>query len=180
MRAATLLVGFTLAVGMAACGGGGGNSGPTLPVEPPNPSAKPLTGFGRHVQTLGRPATGPDKAAITAAVKGFYDAYADADGVKGCTFLTAGARQDVVLAFGHTKQLLGKGCGPALESEMQKSPARFRHLDRTVEVMGARVKGNHGYALFRSIVVLPSELPIKREGGSWKLDSIVASPLRSG
>ncbi len=139
-----------------------------------------MTGFQRHVQTLGEAATGADKAAITAAVKGFYDSYAAADGAKGCTYLTADARDAVVLAFGRSKATRGRGCGPALTSEMEKAPPQFRRLDRTVEVTGARVKADHGYVLFRSIAMLPSELPIRREGGAWKLDSIVSSPLRSG
>jgi hypothetical protein len=180
MRIATLLVGFALAAGVTACGGDGGSTtSTTLPAEPPNPSAAPLTGFQRHVQTLGHPAAGAEKVGITRAVKGFYDAYAEADGAKGCTYLTAGARQAVVQAFSQSKQLRGKGCGQALTSEMEKSPAQFRRLDRTVEVTGARVKGDHGYALFRSIAILPSELPVRRQGGAWKLDSVVASPLRS-
>ncbi len=181
MRTATLLVGLVLAVGVAACGGGGGNSGSTTPpTEPQAPSTGAATGFQRHVQRLGEPATGTARAQITRAVKGFYDAYAEADGAKGCAYLTAGARKAVVQAFGQSKQLRGKGCGPALGSEMGKSPPQFRRLDRTVEVTGARVKGDHGYALFRSTAILPSELPGRREGRSWKLDSIVSSPLRSG
>ena len=181
MRALAVLVGVALAVGVAACGGGGGSTGSTfLPTEPPNPSGGHPTGFQRHVQRLGEPATGADKAAIAAAVKGFYDSYAEADGAKGCGYLTAGARQAVVQAFGQSKRLRGKGCGPALTSEMAKAPPQFRSLDRTVEVTGARVKGHHGYALFRSIAILPSELPVRREGGAWKLDSIVSSALRSG
>ncbi len=180
MRALVVLVGFALAAGVAACGGGGSTASTPLPAEPANPNAAPVTGFQRHVQTLGEPAAGADKAAITAAVKGFYDSYAEADGAKGCTYLTAGARHSVVQAFGQSKRQRGKGCGPALTSEMAKAPPQFRRFDRTVEVTGARVKGDHGYVLFRSIAILPSELPVRREGGSWKLDSIVSSPLRSG
>jgi hypothetical protein len=180
MRALSILVVFALALGLAACGGGGGSTATTsLPVEPPNPNAGPMSAFQRHVQTLGSAATGKDKAEIDAAVTGFYDAYADADGAKGCTYLTATARLDVVDAFGQSKQLRGKGCGAALTSVMAKVPPQLRRLNRTVEVIGARVKGNHGYAFFRSVAILPSELPMRREGGSWKLDSIVASPLRS-
>ena len=84
------------------------------------------------------------------------------------------------MAVGSVHAAKGEGCGPALTSEMEKVPPQFRKLDRTVEVIGARVKGDHGYAIFRSIAMLPSELPIRREGGAWKLDSVVASPLRSG
>jgi hypothetical protein len=174
------LVGVLLVAGLAACGGKSGSTASTssLPTEPPNPNAGPVSGFQRHVQSLGEPAAGADRAQITAAVKGFYDAYAAVDGAKGCAFLTAAARRAVVESFGHSPKLRGKGCGPALASEMAKVPPQFRKLDRTVEVTGARIKGDRGYALFRSIAVLPSELPIRREGGAWKLDSIVASPLR--
>jgi hypothetical protein len=168
-----------LAVGLAACGGKSGSTTSTssLPTEPPNPNAGPVSGFQRNVQTLGKPAIGAERTQIAATVTGFYDAYADVDGAKACTVLTAKAQRDVVTGFGHAAK--GEGCGPALTSEMKKVPAQFRKLDRTVEVVGARVKGERGYAIFRSIAVLPSELPIRREGGAWKLDSVVASPLRS-
>jgi hypothetical protein len=166
-----------LAVGLAACGGKSGTlpSTSSLPTEPPNPNAGPVSGFQRHVQTLGKPATGAERAQIAATVTGFYDAYADVDGAKACALLTAKAQRDVVLDFSRSRD----DCAAALTVEMKKVPHQFRKLDRTVEVIGARVKGDRGYAIFRSIAILPSELPSRREGGVWKLDSVVASPLRS-
>jgi hypothetical protein len=167
-----------LALGLAACGGKSGTlpSTSSLPTEPPNPNAAPLSGFQRHLKTLGEPATGAERTQIEALVTDFYDAYADVDGAKACTLLTAAAAKTVAESFG--SRAARGSCASALTSEMAKVPRQFRKLDRTVEVIGARVKGDHGYAFFRSIAVLPSELPIAHEGGAWKLDSVVASPLR--
>ncbi len=164
-------------VGLAACGGKSGTlpSTSSLPTEPPNPNAGPLSGYQKHLKSLGQPATGAERTQIESLVTDFYDAYADVDGAKACTLLTAKAQRDVVLGFGRNRD----DCAAALTAEMKKVPPQFRKLDRTVEVIGARVKGDRGYAFFRSIAVLPSELPIRREGGAWKLDSVVASPLRS-
>ena len=84
-------VGVLLAVGLAACGGRAAArlrppaSRPSRPT--PTPARCPASSATCRRWASRRRA--PSETQIAATVTGFYDAYADVDGAKACTFLTA-------------------------------------------------------------------------------------------
>jgi hypothetical protein len=177
MRTKSAIACIALILGLAGCGGSGsGDSTASQPTVAPRSGGKP-TGFGRYVQKFGTAASPADRAAVAATVEDFYTANADADGAKACATLTTRAQRSVIEEFGHLKQVRGRGCGPAYTAQLGTVPAKLRQLNRGVVVTGVRVKGDRGYVMFKSVVLLPSELPIRRLAGAWKLDSIAASPL---
>ena len=179
MRAAAIVLGVVLAVGLSSCGGGD-NGGGSSATQPPTATASggSATGFGGYVQNFGAEASGADRAAIENALEDFYSGSAAADGAKVCSTLTTGAQKSVVQSFGNSKQLQGAGCADVYTAELAKVPPRARKLNSGVVVTGARVKGARGYVIFKSAILLPSELPLRREGGVWKIDSVAASPLQ--
>jgi hypothetical protein len=135
--------------------------------DPPSPA--------ESIRTYGTQADEDTEAAIEMAVKDFYAAKAAGDGAGTCTLLARDARKALVQTISQSGQLKGKGCSAIVSRLLEQQKPQLRV--GKVEVTGARVEGDRGLALLE-IEATPEEvIPVRREGGSWKVGAMAGSEI---
>jgi len=72
---------------------------------------------------------------------------------------------------------VGKSCAQVLGKEAEGAPAKVLADRFTGSLTAMRVKGNRGYAIFRGTDGKTYSMPMVLEGGSWKVGSVVETPL---
>lgn len=187
-----LLAVTLLGVGAGACSGARNGSGPASKAS----STKPIPGFlmgdqdkdspsagyydsdDGSIRYYGQAATAADARAITALIKRYYAAAASEDGATACalTYFI-----DVEMIPEHYGQppgplwLRGANTCSAVLSLV------FKHfhsqLTVAVEVTGVRVSGDRGDALVGFRTLPAGVVKVRREGGAWKIDGLLAVAL---
>jgi hypothetical protein len=127
---------------------------------------------------LGHAASAADRRAITAVVKRYYAAAAAGDGAEACSMLTPSLARAAPEDY-------GKRAGPVYLRGSRNCPAimsrLFKHfhaeLTGAIEVTGVRVDSESTLALVGSSTIPAGEVAVKREGGAWRLTSLLAHAL---
>jgi hypothetical protein len=114
---------------------------------------------------------------VTAVVKRYYAAVAAGDGAAACGLLSSGISKSIVQGFGRSPALRDKGCPGILSLLFKYRPGQAGASLGAVEVTGVRVKGGRGFALLHSKTTPSGEIAIYREGGTWKIGSLIGSAL---
>jgi hypothetical protein len=131
-------------------------------------------------ESIRRYGTGADAAtetAIATAVQEFYGAKAAGDGAGTCALLASETRKSLTQTLGRSGELKGKGCGAIISRLLQDQDPRYRDRIEQVEVTGARVEDDRALALIE-IEATPEEvIPVRREGGSWKVAAFAGSDI---
>jgi hypothetical protein len=129
------------------------------------------------IQTFGKESGEADKQAVTTVVKRYYAAVAAGDGAGACALLSSGISKSIVQSLGRSAALREKGCPGILSLLFKHRPGQAGASLAVVDVTGVRVKGNRGFALLRSKTMPSGEITIYREGGAWKIGSLIGSAL---
>jgi hypothetical protein len=129
------------------------------------------------IQTFGKAAGEADTQAVTSAVKRYYAAVAAGDGAAACALLSSGLSKSIVQGFGRSPALRGKGCAGILALLFKRQPGKAAESLAAIEVTRVRLKGDRGFALLRSKTMPSGEITVDREGGAWKIGSLIGSSL---
>lgn len=127
---------------------------------------------------FGHSAGSADRQAAARLIKRYYAVAANGDGKAACALMSRSFAASVPEDYGRPPAppyLRGTTC----EAVMSLLFAHIRHELQTAFVMtGLRVKGSQGVALLGSKTVMPaSSIAIRREGGAWKIDALIGTPL---
>lgn len=136
---------------------------------------------GAEIRLFGRRASLADTRSITVLMKEYYSAAARRDGARACKLLYSPIERSAPTSYGKfgPRYLHGAStCGAVLSLVFQHEGDE-RHNDySSLEVMGVRVSGVYGYALLRfRKTMLERQMPIERERGAWKVNSLIDSEL---
>ena len=130
------------------------------------------------VLDFGSPASAADSAAVTVLVKRYYAAGAADDGGSVCAMMIPIAAQSLSEDYGKPPGPRAprgaKTCAAVMSLLFKHFVSRFTSA---FAVTGVRVDGEVAYALLGSKTGQASFIILKREGGSWKLDGLLAGPL---
>lgn len=173
---ATAAVIALLAAAFAGCGGDdstttGARSGST-PADataqgsPPNPDfARP--GGDESVQRFGTEAPAAERAAASAVLADYLRAAAAERRVAQCRRLSAAALESL--------EQLGGGCASALEAVTPGQASSGAAMANPVGSL--RVEGGRAYALYHGRDGVDYAVPMREEGGEWKVDALAPLEL---
>lgn len=118
--------------------------------------------------SFGEAAGAEDRAAITATAEDFLAAEAEGRWDRACTLMSAEVRHQL------EQMKKGKGCPASLAALFKQNPAQLQAA-RGIEVDDARLSGSSGYVFYSTAKTNSAYLPLKLEGGSWKVATISGS-----
>jgi hypothetical protein len=159
--------------------GGSSSSGDSTPSQPASskgsksePSAE-FTGQGPNsgVAKFGKEAAPAEREAASNILEESLQARADGEWEAQCSTLAA----PIIKGVEKTGSALGAGdgCPAALEAQAKPAPESVRANPMTGPIDVLRVGGNRGFALFHGTKGKDYVIPLLREGGEWKVASLV-------
>jgi hypothetical protein len=162
-RLLLLLAAALVALTVVGCGGGGGSS--------------TSTGASGNIQTPGVEADKGDRAAVSAALRGYFDARAHGDWARSCTYLAARTKKELEQFTSLTPALRGAACGKLVGAVTAAMPAdqRARSTAAVTAIPSVRIKGDTAYVTYRTAGGIQSTIVMVREGSDWKLGALVGS-----
>jgi len=181
------LIAALLVVGLAACGDGeestGGaaaagevtqgsqQQGGSTAVDPNSPSAAfEVPGGDNSVQRFGAEASGAERRQASVLVGGYMKAVAADDFAAQCGYLSRDSVEPLERVTDPESE--EGGCAQALAQLRASTPgSTFGAMAGPVGSL--RVEGNQGFALYHGKNGTDYVLPLKREGGVWRVASLV-------
>lgn len=130
----------------------------------------------------GHTASATDRRAVTKLIKQFYTSAAVGDGTKACSMLLSSIVEAIVEDYGHGS------AGPAYLSSGTNCPAimgllfKHFHTQLTAElprlrVTHVRLVEHHGLAILSFGRLPERQIPVGREGHSWKVKALLDNEL---
>jgi hypothetical protein len=126
----------------------------------------------------GHAASAADRQVIAALVKRYYAAAAAGNGAAACRLIDPTLARTIPGSYGQPPGPIyarGKSCS-VVASKL------FKHLPTQADLAGVeatdvRVEGDEAFALLGSPTIPASFLALKRDGGAWRIDSLIARTL---
>jgi hypothetical protein len=186
MRLATIKFPFLLALALlAGCGGGGGGSTSTSATSASvgattqaSRGRQPKPGGGvNSTQAYGLEAGAADRAQAASTVKAYLEAQTTRSWGAACSYLSASLRRKLEAAPRRSKSpaLAGKGCEGVMAAFLGKVPRAVLRGATEVHPLSLRVKGTEAFLVYRNGAGGPHYMPLRREGGGWKVNFLVSS-----
>lgn len=198
-----------MATGLAACGGGGPSTSSTSATTTSAPTSRPVTvpsrpshkpqprtsssvtahpshgpaGFrvrtgDNSIPDFGREAPASQRQLAVAALTAFMRARARGEWAKVCEYL-ARPNHKFLESFMKASKGKIKSCGAALGGLMT-GPASSRADTLTHGVSALRIKGKTAFALFYGSGSSKYVMPMRNEGGAWKMTQLAPLPYPLG
>ncbi|HEY2632239.1 MAG TPA: hypothetical protein VGI26_07670 [Solirubrobacteraceae bacterium] len=129
---------------------------------------------------FGQEASLADAQAITALVKRYYTAAAAADGATACSLIYSPLSESVAEDYGQAPapaSFAGKTCQVVMSKLFRQVPGQPSAVLASTQVTGVRVKERKGFALLRSKTMPEGDIPVVRELGTWRINTLIGVPL---
>jgi hypothetical protein len=182
---------FAVALGLMACGGGETSSATSAAapteataaptrgaVSPRSRSFRGATGPLKHLPEYGAEASGVERAAAQAVLEAYLHAVGKEEWGRACPYVSAQLRAQVT-EIAKENRRPAAGCGRALRwyaGLAVGSTAGFESFG-AIKVASLRVEGESGFALIHGPEGVGYWVAMKREGGGWKLYTLLPQPL---
>jgi hypothetical protein len=134
----------------------------------------------------GREAGAGDATAVAALVARYFTAAAHDDGSQVCALLDSRVAKSADFAqvvppsyvsAGDPSALRGKSCAQVASLLLNIDHSQLAVEAPSVRVTSLRVLGDHGVALLGFATTPERQIPVRREGATWKLDSFLDTEL---
>ncbi|MGN6372803.1 MAG: hypothetical protein ACTHM1_07410 [Solirubrobacteraceae bacterium] len=124
----------------------------------------------------GRRATGDELRAIAAAIHHYYAAAVAEDGRRACQLMSRKFAKGVPVDYGRfgAPYMHASTCPAVMRRVFAHEHRHISSEAATLRVVEARLEGDHGFALLRSRPLSVSKILFRQEGGSWKIESLMA------
>ncbi len=113
-----------------------------------------------------------------AALAAFLRARAKGEWSTACTYLAATTRTQLERLLGRAQAKLG-GCARVL-AEFSKSSVAAHAETPIADVVALRIKGNSAFVLFHGAKGSRYVMPMRNEGGAWKMSQLAPLPYPLG
>jgi len=132
------------------------------------------------IVTYGGAANATVTAAVTVAVRHYYEDAASGNGLKACSILTASLSKSATEDYGHGSAgpaylSAGRTCGAVLGLLFKHLGAQLR--SGPTAVTGVRISGDRAIALLGSSTMPASDISLQRERGEWKIAQLIGVAL---
>jgi hypothetical protein len=161
-------------------GGSGGGSGPVatpLRVSGGGSGQFRTKGGDNSIQNFGEEGDESELQQAAEALHGFYVARAEENWPRACSYLAKSMVQQLEQLAGQSSRLKGKGCAPILKALTQPLPSAARRESTVVDAGSLRHKGEQAFLIYYGAEKTVYAMPMKEEGGAWKVGSLAGTPL---
>jgi hypothetical protein len=114
---------------------------------------------------------------VTALIETYYRAVAAGDGASACSLIAAGLAGALVEERSGASGKGGKTCPTLIPRLLAHVLGRSAADFAAVTVIGVRVRGDEGLALLRLRSSEVRDIPVGREGRTWKMEAILDNGL---
>lgn len=201
-RCSSLLATLAVLAALSGCGGGGGSestasltsgsppaqtstsaeqsSGPRSGAEqsPASGTAQFETkGTDNSIQESGSEAGPAELAEAATVLHAYLDARAAGSWAAACKYLAPGVTAQLAQLASQGGGEKAPGCTALLGAFSAAVPAAALREVAVADVGALRVEGESGFLLFHGAHGVDYFIPLRREGGRWKVAAIAPSPL---
>jgi hypothetical protein len=186
---ASLCVCALLIVGAGACGSARTDTSPSAASAPGSGSLmsdedRDSRGSGYYdgddggIRYYGKAAEPSEASAIAAVVHDYYAAAEAQDGAKACGLTYYIEVETLAEHYGQPPGPLWLRGASTCTAVLSRVFGHFHsELTAPVQVTGVRVEGDHAQALVGFATLPAGYVKLRREGGTWKVDDLLALPL---
>jgi hypothetical protein len=162
---------------------GGGGSGSRKEVETPlkvsggGSSQFRSKGGDNSVQEFGDESDEAELQEAAEAVHGFYVSRATGEWEKACSYLARSNIEQLEKLANQSAQSQGADCATVLKAFTRPLPAAVEREITTVDAGSLRHEGEQGFLIYFGAGQVKYAMPLKNEGGSWKVAGLSPSTL---
>jgi hypothetical protein len=110
-------------------------------------------------------------------VKAYLDAQTAGRWSEACSFLASAIRDNLDKLTKRAPNAKVEGCAEAMESILGGIPKGMLRTVADIHVLSMRVDGDRGFLIYEDRHAAPTEIPMEREGGEWKVRALIAKDL---
>lgn len=138
------------------------------------PTAK---GGDNSIQEFGAESAGGERAQAAATAEAYFEARAAGRWAAACADLAAPIRKQIGAFAGRAQGSGSAACPTAMRALTEGAPPAALRAAARIEVLSLRREGSRAFLIYRDGEDVPSQVPMAREGGEWKVAAIAGSPL---
>ncbi|HWB69934.1 MAG TPA: hypothetical protein VG518_08140 [Solirubrobacterales bacterium] len=173
--------------GQGSTGGGkGGSSTPKPKTDFKAPPVKVsgggssrfiVKGGDNSIQEFGQEGSGSELTEAAEAVHGFTAARAEERWDAACSYLAKSNVESLEKLGSQSPQFKDSGCGAILAAFTRPLPASVEREITTIDAASLRREGEQGFLIYRGADKTIYAMPLRSEGGAWKVAGLSGTPL---
>jgi hypothetical protein len=137
------------------------------------PSAAPK----RHIAVFGTAGTQTQIRAAQGPLVAYLAAYEAGNWAIACDHLVADVRAEIEAVAAQLPQMQGSGCAAALPVFLRQFLPKGKQEYETKRLSGLRYKREAGYAIFIGADGIEYWMPMRVEGGEWKVIAVTPTAI---
>jgi hypothetical protein len=138
-----------------------------------NPGKSRYDSDDSPVLYFGHAASATDGRAIAALLTRYYAAGAAGDGATACSLIHPLLAESIVEEYAQSPSLRGRTCAVVMSKLFKQLHGELARDVAGLELIRARVRGDHGVAVLRFGGARERRVLVRRERGAWKMDLLL-------
>ncbi len=134
-------------------------------------------GGDNSIQEFGAESDESELQEAAEAVHGFYVARAEGQWETACSYLSKSNIEGLEKLASQSRRSQGADCATVLEAFTRPLPAEVEREITTVDAGSLRREGDQGFLIYYGAGHETYAMPLKEEGGSWKLTALSGTTL---
>lgn len=136
------------------------------------PGVPTVKGGDNSIQAYGVEGESEQRIAATRLVGSYLAALAAGEWEAACARLSAVVQEQLTIAAQRAPKVTDKSCAGALAALGGEASAAERASAAQIHVLSYRVDGNHAFVIYRDGAGGPFNLPLRSEGGRWRVSAV--------
>jgi hypothetical protein len=135
-----------------------------------------VKGGDNSIQDFGEESDESELEEAAASLHDFLVARAEEDWPTACSHLTKAVAQQIQ-RLAQSSKLSGEGCAGILAAMTPSLPPRVQRESTIVDAGSLRSEGEQAFLIYRGAEGAVYAIPMKPEGGTWKVGALAATPI---
>jgi hypothetical protein len=136
-----------------------------------------VKGGDNSIQDFGEESGESELEEAAASLHDFLVARAEEDWPTACSHLAKAVAQQLQQLASQSNKLSGAGCAKILAALTPPLPAKVQKESTIVDAGSLRTEGEQAFLVYRGAEETVYAIPMKPEGGAWKVGALAATPL---
>jgi hypothetical protein len=136
-----------------------------------------VKGGDNSIQDFGEESGESELEEAAASLHDFLVARAEEDWPTACAHLAKAVAQQIQQLASQSSKLSGAGCAKILAALTPPLPAKVQKESTIVDAGSLRTEGEKAFLIYRGAEGAVYAIPMKPEGGAWKVGALAATPL---
>jgi hypothetical protein len=136
-----------------------------------------VKGGDNSIQDFGEESGGSELEEAAASLHDFLVARAEEDWPTACSHLVEAVARQLQQLASQSSKLSGAGCARILAALTPPLPAKVRKESTIVDAGSLRTEDEKAFLIYRGAEGAVYAIPMKPEGGAWKVGALAATPL---